>query len=236
MALHQNEHLELGKAYCNPELHDKKLFVCKSMSDDGCKFEHTTLLGEKLVEDVPLDEKLKDWKKTKREPAVALDKAIAEKYLVQSSKVSADMLQMAQYQLKLHEEHQNNPVTAEDIGFLQNPTGIFARKKFAAGKLSLVAFGSLALAKDNTKGVHLMHGFTIQPPKTAIDFSKLDDKRMLCPFWFVKNTGEQDAVNMVLKAKASGAPCYVNSKAVLPGELLLAANETLLKKVAATSC
>ena len=143
------------------------------------------------------------------------------------------MLQMAQYQLKLHEEHQNNPVTAEDIGFLQNPTGIFARKKFAAGKLSLVAFGSLALAKDNTKGVHLMHGCTIQPPKTAIDFSKLDDKCMLCPFWFVKNTGEQDAVNMVLKAKASGAPCYVNSKAVLPGELLLAANETLLKKVAA---
>ena len=151
MALHQNKHLELGKAYCNPWLHDKKLFVFKSMSDDGCKFEHTTLLGEKLVEDVPLDEKLKDWKKTKREPAVALDKAFAEKYLVQSSKVSADMLQMAQYQLKLHEEHQNNPVTAEDIGFLQNPTGIFARKKFAAGKLSLVAFGSLALAKEHQR-------------------------------------------------------------------------------------
>ena len=233
MALHQNKRLELGKTYCNPELHDKKLFVFKSMSDDCCKLEHTTLLGEKLVEEVPLDEKLKDWKKTKREPAVPLDKAIAEQYLVQSSKVSADMLQMAQYQLKLHEEHKNNPVTAEDIGFLQNPSGIFARKKFAARKLSFLAFGSLTLSKDNTKGVHLMHGFTIQPPKTATDFSKLDDKCILCPFWFVKNTGDPDAVNMVLKTKSSGAPCYVNSKVVLPGELLLAANETLLKKLAA---
>ena len=89
MALHQNKHLELGKAYCNPELHDKKRVVSKSMSDEGCKFEHATLLGEKLVEDVPLDEKLKDWKKTKRGRAVHLNKAIAEHYLVQSSKVSA---------------------------------------------------------------------------------------------------------------------------------------------------
>ena len=191
------------------------------------------LLGEKLVEDVPLDEKLKVWKRTKKEPAAPLDKAIAEQHLVQSSKVFADMLQMAQYQLKLLEEHKNNPVTAEDIGFVQNPTGIFARKKFAAGKLSLVAFGSLALAKDTTKGVHLMHGFTIQPPKAATDFCKLDDKCVLCPFWFVKNTGDPDAVNMVLKTKPSGAPSYVNSKPVLPGELLLAANETLLKKVPA---
>ena len=101
--------------------------------------------------------------------------------------------------------------------------------------MSLVAFGSLALAKDNSKGVHLMHGFVIQPPKTATDFCKLDDKSILCPFWFVKNTADPDAVNMVLKTKSSGAPCYVNSSAVLPGELLLAANETLLKKVEAGS-
>ena len=50
---------------------------------------------------------MRKFGRTKRWPAVHLNKAIAEQYLVQSSKVSADMLQMAQYQLKLHEEHKN---------------------------------------------------------------------------------------------------------------------------------
>ena len=120
-------------------------------------------------------------------------------------------------------------MTAEDIGFLQNPTGIFCKEEVCSWEIEPCSFWQPGTGKDNTKGVRLMHGFTIQPRKTATDFSKLDDKCILCPCWFVKSTGGPDAVNMVLK----GAHCYVNSKVVLPGEFLLAVNESLLhhKKV-----
>ena len=69
---------------------------------------------------------------------------------------------LAQYQLKLHEEHKNNPVTAEDIGFLQNPTGIFCKEEVCSWEIEPCSFWQPGTGKDNAKGVRLMHGFTIQ--------------------------------------------------------------------------
>ena len=49
----------------------------------------------------------------------------------------------------------------------------------------------------------------------------------------MKSTREDDLVNMTLEAKKIGSvelPCYVNSKELEPGDLLLCENEALAKK------
>ena len=75
--------------------------------------------------------------------------------------------------------------------------------------------------------------FGVNAPKMISEFDKVDDKTVLVPFWYVKPTMDEELVNMQLEKKQCGSlglPCYVNTKDLEPGDLLLCESEMLAKK------
>ena len=75
--------------------------------------------------------------------------------------------------------------------------------------------------------------FGVNAPKMISEFDKVDDKTVLVPFWYVKPTMDEELVNMQLEKEQCGSlelPCYVNTKDLEPGDLLLCESEMLAKK------
>ena len=146
-----------------------------------------------------------------------------------------ESIQLHSTQVQLHKAFMTGPVlNAKAIGFVANPVGACALQHFAAGSLVLKPCGSLFLVKDQDKDkVKVMVGkFGVDAPKMISEFDKVDDKTVLVPFWYVKPTMDE-LVNMQLEKEQCGSlelPCYVNTKDLEPGDLLLCESEMLAKK------
>jgi hypothetical protein len=147
-----------------------------------------------------------------------------------------ESIQLHSTQVQLHKAFMTGPVlNAKAIGFVANPVGACALQHFAAGSLVLKPCGSLFLVKDQDKDkVKVMVGkFGVDAPKMISEFDKVDDKTVLVPFWYVKPTMDEELVNMQLEKEQCGSlelPCYVNTKDLEPGDLLLCESEMLAKK------
>ena len=184
---------------------------------------------------VDLGDDLKDWKKSKKTMATLLPIDIAEKHLAYKHPAVKEGISLHQAQIQLHKAYMTSPLSSHAVGFVANPMGACALKDFAPGELVLKAYGSLHPVKDKEKEkVKVFFGdFGIAAPKMLSEFDKIDDKTVLVPFWYVKSTMEESLVNMTLEAKQVGSvwlPCYVNSKVLQPGDLLLCESEALGKK------
>ena len=160
---------------------------------------------------------------------------IAEKQLVYKHPGIQESIQLHSTQVQLHKAFMTGPVNAKAIGFVANQVGVCALQHFTAGSLVLKPYGSLFLVKDQDKDkVKVMVGkFGVNAPKMISEFDKVDDKTVLVPFWYVKPTMDEELVNMQLEKKQCGSlelPCYVNTKDLEPGDLLLCESEMLAKK------
>ena len=192
-------------------------------------------MGQPEIVEVQLGDELKDWRKSKKAIPSLLASDIAEKHLVYKHPMVQDSISLHQAQIQLHKAYTTSPLNAKAIGFVANPMGACALQAFAVGALVLKPYGSLYPVKDQEKAkVKVLIGnFGVAAPKITPEFDKIDEKTVLVPFWYVKSTGEEDVVNMELQTKTFAnlvLPCYVNCKALDPGEVLLCANETLAKK------
>ena len=184
---------------------------------------------------VELGDELRDWRKSKKSMSTLLATDIAEKHLAYKRPVVTEAISLYQAQIQLRKAYVTNPVTSKAVGFVANPIGVCALQHFAAGALVLKPYGSLHSVKEKDKeNMKVFFGsFGVAAPKMLSEIDKVDDKTALVPFWHVKSTREDDLVNMTLEAKKIGSvelPCYVNSKELEPGDLLLCENEALAKK------
>ena len=184
---------------------------------------------------IELGDDLKNWRKSKKTAPSLLAADIAEKHLVYKHALVQDAISLHQAQIQVHKAYMTNPVNSKAVGFVANPTGVCALQHFAVGALVLKPYGSLYPVKDKEKEKpKLMIGsFGMNPPKMVTEFEKVDDKCVLVPFWYVKSTMDEELVNVALEEKQVGSlalPCYVNTKPLVPGDILMSENEVLAKK------
>ena len=195
------------------------------------RFEHVPLVGAADTLVVPLGDQLKDWRKSKKTMQILLADDIAEKQLVYKHPGIQESIQLHSTQVQLHKAFMTGPVNAKAIGFVANPVGVCVLQHFVAGSLVLKPCGPLFLVKDQDKD--MVGKFGVDAPKMISEFNKVDDKTVLVPFWYVKPTMDEELVNMQLEKEQCGSlelPCYVNTKDLEPGDLLLCESEMLAKK------
>ena len=113
------------------------------------------------------------------------------------------------------------------LSFTVGPTAVWAMKNLKKGALKLYPAGTVTKIKDHqSKGklVAMAQGqcFAIAGYKVCTNFTS--GKGVLDPFYWVKTTEDEEAVNMVLEQKMHDGvqlPCLTNKEAIKHGEQLL---------------
>lgn len=190
----------------HPE-HGEKIFFLIDMDDTGAKFHHTPLFGDVLEVKVGLD-LLKKWKFTKKDPQQFCPAQLTCQRLPHNCEAVLKEMEKIQVNALLMEAYMaNRPADEELLGFTCHPNAIFALKKLKKKELKLLPIGNCVPVQEKEydkivnkgKGVVVWYAkkaYQVQPFKALANFQKPDANSILCPFFWVKPSDKEGAVNM----------------------------------------
>ena len=230
VVLLQNRHLKAGSVYTNSK-HGSSLFRLEKLDEEKATFVCSPVMQDSWSVEVPLQEDLASWKITRKELPEVLDVAVALKHGISRSTWVQESIDKAQSQVDLFHGCQACEQMIDQIRFVSGQ-GLCAAADLPAATLVLPCYGSLYVIDKQVTSL-TFRSFGISAMKAPADWTKLDSKSVLVPFWHVKATADHEYVNMTLLKKKPGQdliPCYVNSKALKKGDFLFCASEALLSK------
>ena len=237
-ALTHNKQLKLGQCYHNLKhvrVEADKLYMFVKITDREATFEHSPLFSAaKEIVSLPLDE-LKDWKPFHGTATIVVPAPLA---LASQFTLSASMLQervKSQAFALLCEHDEAEAISNDAFSFTCSPQALFTNGSHKAKQLKIYPVGLLSnnsvdAEKNCVVTFHQNgsdHQLVVQPPKSTLDLTKLDnnDKSVLVPFFWVKTTSDPLKANVErFKYTIQGCltiPFYQNTKPVAKHEQLL---------------
>lgn len=224
--------------------HGDKIFFLVHMDDTGAKFQHTPLFGNVVEEMVDLA-CLKKWKMTKKDPQKFCPPQLTCERLPHKCEIVLKEAERMKVNALLMEAYMANKPAEDDLlGFTCHPAAIFALKKIKKKELKLLPLGTCVpvLEKDYDKIVNkgkavvvwfAQKAYQVQPFKALTNFEKPDSSSILCPFFWVKASEKQDAINMSaswMEMKGLQIPVLENSDGVKQQTLLRKAADVIVQQ------
>jgi hypothetical protein len=219
------KHLVLGSYYSNKS-DPGKFFQFTSHDDFQCVFKHNPLFGDVEVVCASFD-KLKEWKLHKGPLSVLCPPNVVSKLLPHNSTHVKNELLKAKVSAGLADAYLIHQVDEQLLAFATDPDAVFANKDFKKGELQLFPCGTVSFMKDGVepsphrKLVCKLKGspgvFLVHAPKCIISQGVAKDGSIICPFFWVKPTNDEDA-NMQLSSFTLDSwltiPILVNNKPI----------------------
>ena len=213
-----------------------KLFRLESLKDDCATFVHTPLFGdpEEVQESY---ESLKNWKHTKKQGTSMCPAALAALKLPHTSTIVLDEFSRLQVNSFLLDAYMNSKKPNEEmLGFTMCPAGVVTLKKFKKKELQLYPVGFCNKPKDSAKEKERFCvkfnevKYDLLPFKTFSNFDKPKDPGVLCPFWLVGTTEDENEANMSLayiEYKGATIPILENKDGIGPNTWLTRPSDVL---------
>ena len=231
VAMLQNQHLEMGDHYVHKD-HKDAVFRFMSIDPEKATFVSAPLFGPETTVTVELG-MLKQWKAFKGELPVVGCAKLTTLFLPQYVKGIKDEPRRCHVYDCMVSAYLKNTVNSKwlaepDLVFTQNPQALYFNKDFRKGQCQLWPVGQVGfpaegflpasqfLLVSKESGAVPKH-FYVQPPRCQVDFvqGRTPETTILCPYFWVKPTGDHLLANMVIERILVDdwleVPVFVNS-------------------------